>query len=207
VLKKIPFIIPSAPVLKTAPPRGDGWLHEVKFDGWRAQLHKDGDAVTVYSRNGKDLTARFPTIGDALIARPAKSVIIDAELVACDDDGKPDFGALMAGTRNSGNVCAWCFDLLAHNGRDLRPLPLVKRKDILRDILNSADDDTLRYSDEFPDPEKLLAAIESMGLEGIVSKLVEQPYRSGKNPGWVKVKSKTWRAANRDRWELFEQRR
>ena len=102
------------------------------------------------------------------------------------------------------NVCAWCFDLLAHNGHDLRPLPLVKRKDVLRDLLIGADDDTLRYSDEFPNPEKLLTAIESMGLEGIVSKLVEQPYRSGKNPGWVKVKSKAWRAGNRDSWEHFE---
>jgi bifunctional non-homologous end joining protein LigD len=204
VLKKLPFITPSAPVLKTAPPRGDGWLHEVKFDGWRAQLHKDGDVVTIYSRNGKDLTERFTFVRDSIAVLPASSAIIDAELVACDDDGKPDFGALMARTSNSGNVCAWCFDLLAHNGRDLCPLPLVKRKDMLRDILNAADDDTLRYADGFPDPEKLLAAIESMGLEGTVSKLVEQPYRSGKNPGWIKVKSKAWRAANRDRRELFQ---
>lgn len=203
MLKKLSFIIPSAPVLKTAPPRGDGWLHEVKFDGWRVQLHKDGDVITIYSRDGKDLTDRFSFVRDSIAALPASSAIIDAELVACDDDGKPDFGALMARTSNSGNVCAWCFDLLAHNGRDFRPLPLVKRKDMLRDILNAADDDTLRYADEFPDPEKLLAAIESMGLEGMVSKLVEQPYRSGKNPGWVKVKSKAWRAANRDRLVLF----
>jgi ATP-dependent DNA ligase len=156
-----------------------------------------------YRRDGKDLTDRFSFVRDSIAALPASSAIIDAELVACDDDGKPDFGALMARTSNSGNVCAWCFDLLAHNGRDFRPLPLVKRKDMLRDILNAADDDTLRYADEFPDPEKLLAAIESMGLEGMVSKLVEQPYRSGKNPGWVKVKSKAWRAANRDRLVLF----
>jgi bifunctional non-homologous end joining protein LigD len=106
VLKKLPFITPSAPVLKTAPPRGDGWLHEVKFDGWRAQLHKDGDAVTIYSRNGKDLTERFSFVRDSIAALPASSAIIDAELVACDDDGKPDFGALMARTSNSGNVCA-----------------------------------------------------------------------------------------------------
>ena len=85
-----------------------------------------------------------------------------------------------------------------------RLLHLVKRKDGLRDILNAADDDTLRYADEYPDPTKLLAAAESMGLEGIVSKLVEQPYRSGKNPGWVKVKTATWRAAKSDRWEMTE---
>ena len=88
--------------------------------------------------------------------------------------------------------------------QDARLLHLVKRKDGLRDILNAADDDTLRYADEYPDPTKLLAAAESMGLEGIVSKLVEQPYRSGKNPGWVKVKTATWRAAKSDRWEMTE---
>ena len=94
VLKQLSFIIPSAPVLKTAPPRGDGWLHEVKFDGLRAQLHRDGDVVKIYSRNGKDLTERFSFVRDSIAALPASSAVIDAELVACDDDGKPDFGAL-----------------------------------------------------------------------------------------------------------------
>jgi ATP-dependent DNA ligase len=74
---------------------------------------------------------------------------------------------------------------------------------MLRHLLNKADDHVLRFSEPFPDPVKLLAAAETQGLEGIVSKLGHQPYRSGKNPGWIKVKCRAWRESNRDRWELF----
>ena len=92
--KRNPFIIPSAPVLKRQPPTGPQWLHEVKFDGWRAQLHKAGDEVAIFTRKGHDYTKRFPAIRDSLLALPAKSAIIDAEIVVCDSDGKPDFKAL-----------------------------------------------------------------------------------------------------------------
>jgi bifunctional non-homologous end joining protein LigD len=80
-------------VLKAAPPSGDGWLHEVKFDGWRAQLNKRGDDVVIFSRNGHDYTGRFPAVRDSLLSLPARSAIIDAEIVVCDSDDKPDFDA------------------------------------------------------------------------------------------------------------------
>jgi bifunctional non-homologous end joining protein LigD len=203
VSPRSPFIVPSAPVLKTVPPRGDGWLHELKFDGWRAQLHKDRKTATIYSRNGKDLTERFPTIRDAVLALPLRA-IIDAELVASDDAGQPNFHALMARASKTANVCAWCFDLLSLNGRDFRSSSLVKRRIFLHALI--VDNDTLRYSNDFTDAEKLFAAAESMGFEGIVSKRDDQPYRSGKNPGWIKVKSKAWRAAHRGRSQLFQKR-
>jgi bifunctional non-homologous end joining protein LigD len=199
VLKRNPFIMPSAPVLKRQPPTGPQWLHEVKFDGWRAQLHKAGEDVTIFTRRGNDYTKRFPAIHYSLVSLPARSAIIDAEIVVCDSDGKPDFKALMDGA--AGDLCAWCFDLLELNGHDLRSERLEER---LRGLLNAADDHVLRFSDDFADPVKLLEATERMGLEGIVSKLRDQPYRSGKNPGWIKVKTPTWREANRDRWELFQ---
>ena len=104
----------------------------------------------------------------------------------------------------AGYPCAWCFDLLELNGRGLRRRTLIERKATLRHLLNKADDHVLRFSETFPDPAKLLAAAESQGLEGIVSKLGHQPYRSGKNPGWVSCR--TWREANKDRGELFEKR-
>ena len=85
------FITPSAPVLKAAPPSGDGWIHEVKFDGWRAQLHKLGDEVVIFTRNGHDYTRRVPAIRDSMLSLPVRSAIIDAEIVVCDGDGKPDF--------------------------------------------------------------------------------------------------------------------
>ena len=205
MLKRLPFIAPSAPVQKKRPPSGPDWLHEVKHDGWRSQLHVYGDTVAVYSRNGTDVSKRFRSISDALSELHVRSIIVDAELVACDDKGKPDFRALMSGGRHG--VCAWCFDLMHLNGHDLRPVPLTERRDLLRNLLIEADDHALRFSDDFPDPDKLLAAASRMGLEGIVSKRREQPYRSGRNSGWVKVKTATWREANRDRWELFEKQR
>jgi bifunctional non-homologous end joining protein LigD len=205
MLKRSPFIVPSAPVQKHQPPSGPKWLHEVKFDGWRAQLHKHGDDVAIFSRNGHDYTRRFPAIRDSLISLPTTSVIIDAEVVVCDSDGKPDFKALMEGATHE--VCAWCFDLLELKGCYCRERALVERKILLRKLLNKADDHRLRYSEGFSDPVKLLAVVERMGLEGIVSKLKTQPYRSGKNFGWVKVKCQEWRAANRNRWELFEKQR
>ena len=204
VLKRLPFIVPSTPVLKTRPPNGRDWLHEVKHDGWRAQLHINGDMATVYSRNGRDLSRRFRSIYDAISELHVRSIILDAELVACDDSGKPDFRELMFGAKHA--TCAWCFDLMHLNGRDLRPLPLGERRDLLRNLLIEADDHVLRFSDDFPNPDKLLSAASRMGLEGIVSKRRDQPYRSGPNSGWIKVKTETWRAANRDRWEMFGKR-
>jgi bifunctional non-homologous end joining protein LigD len=199
------FIVPSAPVLKKHPPTGPQWIHEVKFDGWRAQLHKSGDDVVIFSRNAKDLTSRFPAIHDSIDALPARSVIIDAEIVANDANGKPDFSALMSGKRD--NLCAWCFDLMELDGCDLTTFSLLERRIHLRHLLKRADDDRLRYSDEFGDPVQLLQVCEEMGLEGIISKLAHQSYKPGNNPGWIKVKARAWREANRDRWEMFQRKR
>ena len=112
-----------------------------------------------------------------------------AEAVACGPNGKPHFSLLMQ--NSTGALCAWCFDLLELNGRDLRSFPLMERRIRLRHLLAKAVEHALRYSDEFHDPVTLLAAVEQQGLEGIVSKLTYQPYRSAKNPGWIKVKTAT----------------
>ena len=134
----------------------------MKFDGWRAQLHKQGDDVTIYSRNGSNYTRRFPAIRDSLISLPARSAIIDAEIVVCDSDAKTGFQALMNGARTE--LCAWCFDLLKLNESDYRERGLIERKLLLRKLLIKADDDTLRYSEDFTDPIELLAVAERMVL-------------------------------------------
>ena len=201
---RTPFIEPSAPVLRSEPPRGSEWLHEVKHDGWRAQLHKAGDDVVVFSKTGADFTKRFRSIAAGVGALPARSAIIDAEIVVCDDDDRPSFGALMAGKQTA--LCAWCFDLMGLDNHDLRTEPLDNRRERLRQLLIDAGNRLLRFSEDFSDPEKLLAATERMGLEGIVSKRRDQFYRSGKNPAWIKVKTASWRAANRERYKLFEKR-
>ena len=103
------------------------------------------------------------------------------------------------------HLCVWAFDLLELNGRDLRELPLEKRKHSLQKLLNKTADNRLRYSESFDDGEKLLAHAEALGLEGIVSKRRDRPYRSVRCD-WVKVKCRAWREANKDRHELFKNR-
>ena len=93
-----------------------------------------------------------------------------------------------------------------HNGRDLRELPLLERKARLEKLIGAANADCLRYSEGFDDGLKLLAAADRLGLEGIVSKRRDAPYRSGKQCDWIKVKCATWREANKERWRLFEGR-
>jgi hypothetical protein len=174
----------------------------VKHDGWRAQLHKTGDAVTIYTRRGNDVTQRFRSVAEAVARLPARSIIIDAEIIACDANGAPDFYALTR--RAPHGCCAYCFDLLELDGTAYDMMGLVERRSPLRRLLKRGDGDMLRLSEVFDDPQALLAACEKRGLEGIVLKLRDERYRSGKNPGWVKVNTAAWRAANRDRWELFQ---
>lgn len=195
------FIPPSEPVEQNLPPQGKGWVHEVKFDGYRLQLHKDGDRGFIWSKNGKDFTARFRDIAKAVAELPCKTCILDAEGVALDAEGRPDFRALVGGQKHS--RVAWCFDLLEIDGRDMRAFPLLTRRVRLAALLKKAGNELLRMSDTFPDPMKLLAALDERQLEGIVSKRSDQPYVSGKNRGWIKVKCHAWREANRNRGELF----
>ena len=105
VLRPLRFV-PPAPVERSRPPKGPDWLHEVKFDGYRCQLLKGGARVAILSRNGKEFTGRFSGIWEALRDLPAKSAIIDAEIVACREDGAPDFRALHSGNYSDEVLCA-----------------------------------------------------------------------------------------------------
>jgi len=205
MLKAGTFVVPSAPVLRAAPPQGDGWLHEVKFDGWRAQLHKVNGKGVVFSRRGSDISRRFRVVAEAVTRLRCDSVIIDAEIVVSGEDGAPDFEALMKG--DTGQLCAWCFDVLLLDGVDLRKLPLAERKKALRRVLKNKKAGVLRYSEAFKDGDALMASAEEMALEGVVSKKADQAYVSGRNRGWVKSKTAGWRRRNRNRGELFGQSR
>ena len=178
-------------------------MHEVKFDGYRVQLHKAGKDVVIFSRNGADFTSRWPAIAYALQHLPAKSAIIDAEVVAFNAKGMPDFAALHRRRAKPEVFCAWAFDLLELNGKDQRPQPLSARRAKLAKLLKRFDNSFLRFSEGFTDADKLLAECERLGLEGIVSKRQDQPYRSIRSD-WTKVKTKAWREANRNRGELFK---
>ena len=160
--------------------------------------------MVVLSRNGKEFTGRFSGVWDALRSPPAKSAIIDAEIVACRENGVPDFKALHSGNYSDDTLCAWCFDLMKLDGVDLTPLPLMARKMKLGTLLKRYDHGSLRYSEPFSDPEKLLLECSRRGLEGIVSKRKDAPYRSGRCD-WIKVKCAHWKEANKDRGDLFAQ--
>jgi bifunctional non-homologous end joining protein LigD len=196
------FIPPSAPIIRREPPVGPEWIHELKHDGFRAQLHLRAGVALVYGKNGGDLTRRFRAIAAAVEALPHESVILDAELVACDPEGTPNFYAILRGAKDG--CCAYCFDLLELDGRSLVARPLEERRGLLRRAMRRAPRDTLRLSEAFDDPHGLLAACEREGLEGIVSKRRDAPYVSGTRGGWVKVKTAAWREANRERHKLFE---
>lgn len=203
MLKRIPFIRPMAPTLTKTPPTGPEWSHEVKFDGWRAQIHLDDGEATIFSKGGSDLTKRFRALRPVLDQIPARRAILDCELVACGPDGMPCFKTLMAYRKTDAPLCLWAFDLLALDGVRLLPLPLYERRARLADLITATVSEHIQCSGAFDDPMKLLATCERMGLEGIVSKKRDAPYRPGPTRAWLKTKTVSWREANRDRWEQF----
>src|SRR5262245_46588515 len=107
------FIPPCSPIRAKEVPAGDGWLHEVKFDGYRVQVHKVGSRVIVYSRNGHDFTDRFPSIAQLLHELPAKAAVLDGEVVASNTDGSPNFARLHVRWTRPGTIRLWAFDRLS----------------------------------------------------------------------------------------------
>jgi bifunctional non-homologous end joining protein LigD len=200
-VSRVQFIPPALPKLRASPPSGEAWLHEVKLDGFRVQLYKHGRAATIYSKNGADFTRRSPAIATAVLAIPVSSCIIDGELVAADASGEPDFRALLHG-RTRG-ACVYAFDLMEWGGRDSEQL-LAQRRAQLEAILKRGASRLIRFCESFPDADTLLAECTRRGLEGIVSKRKDAPYRSGTRSGWIKVKTPEWKKANRYRAKLFE---
>jgi bifunctional non-homologous end joining protein LigD len=203
-VSRVQFIPPALLRLRPSPPTGEGWQSELKFDGYRVQLHKAGLSSTMYGKNGGDFTRRFPRIAAAVLGLPTRSCVIDGELIAAGRHGQPDFVALLHGRHAA--TCVYCFDLLEVNGNDLREQALVQRRARLQALLARAKCDLLRFSEAFPDADALLAECSRRGLEGIVCKRKDAPYRSGTRSGWVKVKTLEWRADNRWRGEFFERR-
>jgi bifunctional non-homologous end joining protein LigD len=154
------FIPPCCPIPAKAVPTGDAWLHEVKFDGYRVQIHKAGRNVTIFSRNGHVFTQRFETIAYMLRELPARAAIIDGEIVANARNGVPDFARLHLHHGSADGLHLWCFDLLGLNGKDWREHALEKRQDRLRALLACFDCPADRASEAFTDGSKLLRAAE-----------------------------------------------
>ena len=204
------FVDPCCPTPRREPPSGDGWLHEIKHDGYRAQVQVTDGAAHIFTRRAYDWAARMPTIAAAVSALPVKSVILDGELVAVDAKGQPVFYELPAAitarpTRVTARLIYYAFDLLYLDGYDLRGASLVGRKQLLEALLDNARGlQLIRYVEHLDaDASVVLEHVCKLGLEGIVSKRADALYRSGKRPEWVKTKCPAWREANKDRFELM----
>jgi bifunctional non-homologous end joining protein LigD len=192
------FIAPCLPIKAKQPPRGDGWLHEIKHDGFRVIARKDGDRVRLYTRNGHDFSHRFLLIVEAVAALRSRSCIIDGEAVCCDEDGVPSFDRIRY-RRHDASVFLYAFDLIALNGDDLRREPLEIRKATLASVLRRAAPG-LRLNEhiEHEDGGTVFRHACKMGLEGIVSKRKDSPYRSGRTPDWLKMKNPACEAVRRE---------
>ena len=185
------FVEPQTCKLASNPPPAGGWAHEIKFDGYRMQMRVEGGKVVLRSRSGLDWTHRFPEI--AADAGDWPDGLVDGEIVALDQKGMPSFPGLTTALSSgkTGGLVFYVFDLLFQEGLDVRELPLTERKQRLAEMMDAreARDGRLRYVDHFITPGG--AVLESacrMDLEGIVSKRVEAPYRSGRGESWVKSK-------------------
>jgi bifunctional non-homologous end joining protein LigD len=171
-----------------APPAGDEWLHEIKYDGYRIVARIEEGEVRLISRNGKDWTKEFPQIARALGRLPAGTALLDGEVAAVLPSGATSFQALQRRAEGASPLAYFAFDLLHLDGWDLRPVKLVDRKEVLRRLLESAPP-SLRFSDHVRGrgPEFFEAARKS-GLEGVVSKRADAPYREGRGGDWRKAK-------------------
>jgi bifunctional non-homologous end joining protein LigD len=184
------FVAPELAKLVETPPEGRDWVHEVKFDGYRMQMRVEDGVTRLFTRKGLDWTAKFPEIAADGGALP--DCLIDGEICATGKDGNSDFGALQLALSDgrTGRLIFFAFDCLHAAGRDLRALSLTERKAALKLVLNHAGrKPRLRF---VPHSTKsgalLLKAACKAGREGIVSKRLAAPYRSGRTGDWTKEK-------------------
>ncbi|MGH6702003.1 MAG: DNA ligase D [Bradyrhizobium sp.] len=188
------FVAPQLCRLVDRPPNGEGWCHEIKFDGYRVQLRVEKGNATLKTRKGLDWTDKFGAIASEGGTLP--DALIDGEIVALDQDGAPDFSTLQAAISDgkTDNLIFFAFDLLLTGAEDIRPLPLAQRKQRLKKLLEArpktkAKGLRLRYVEHFESSgEAVLQSACKLSLEGIVSKELGAPYRSGRSDHWTKAK-------------------
>jgi bifunctional non-homologous end joining protein LigD len=186
------FVSPQLATLMKEAPRGNEWLHELKFDGYRLLCHLQRGHVRLWTRNRKDWTDKFPNVVKALQSLKVQSAILDAEVVAMDSSGRSSFQMLQQAihkTAGKGLVLE-IFDLIYIEGFNIQRTPLVERKRVLEEVVASVrSHQVLRYSDHVEgNGAKFLQQACDFGIEGIVSKLADSPYESTRSHNWQKVK-------------------
>jgi ATP-dependent DNA ligase len=188
---------PCIPTRGTKVPAGPDWLHEVKMDGYRLIVQREGKRVRLFTRNGYDWSDRYPQITEAALRNRSTSFVIDGEAVLLGVDGRPDFDGLHSRRQNN-EVHFYAFDVLVSGGEDLRKLPLTMRKANLAQLLARRVDgiflSDFEQGEIGPDLFRHACLLE---LEGLVSKRKDSRYRAGVSRDWVKVKNPNSPAMNR----------
>ena len=185
---QVSFIEPMDCLSVSKLPEGLGWIWEIKLDGYRALAVKSGSGVTLLSRRRKSLNRQFPNIVEALADLPAGTVV-DGEVVAIDESGRPDFNLLQHFRAESSRIQYYIFDLLFWKDRDLTRLPLIERRALLKSVVVIRDK-RIRIADYFDAaPKDLLSAVREQRLEGIIGKRKDSLYQPGKRSGaWIKYR-------------------
>jgi bifunctional non-homologous end joining protein LigD len=190
VSTRLRFIEPQLASPVEQPPEGKHWIHEIKHDGYRCQVLLERGQARVFTRNGFDLTDRYPSFARAAANLKCQSAIIDGEAIVQNGDGASDFEALASAMRQRPhNIILYAFDLLHLNGTDLRQQTLMERRANLKQLIEADSNSRIQFSDEFHgEGDALFKACAERGLEGIVSKHALAPYRSGRSKTWLKTK-------------------
>jgi bifunctional non-homologous end joining protein LigD len=179
------FIDPALASSIMKVPSGERWLHEIKFDGYRVQVHLANETIRVFTRRGHDWTNRFKKIADDAWHVSASSAIIDGEVVVPAADGTTDFSVLQNELKGRSNkIVMIAFDLLYLNGYDLPRLPLIQRKQLLKKLVTGT---AVQFSESFEiDGNEMYEHACKVGLEGVVSKVRDSKYPVGRSNDWVK---------------------
>jgi bifunctional non-homologous end joining protein LigD len=186
------FVAPQLATLVDRVPQGDDWLHEIKFDGYRILCRISNGEVSLITRNRQDWTERLSFLAEAAAELPVEQALLDGEVVALNENGTTNFQLLQnsLSAHTSDNLAYYVFDLLHLNGNDLMPLPLLTRKETLAEILKAKSGSSpIRYSEHWlGQGDRLYDEACRSGLEGVISKRADQPYRSGRGRDWLKIK-------------------
>jgi len=182
------FVEPMECLSVSKLPAGLEWLWEIKLDGYRALAVKSGTGVTLFSRRRKSMNRQFPYIVEALADLPAGTVV-DGEVVAIDESGRPDFNLLQHFRAESSRIQYYVFDLLCWKDRDLTRLPLIERRALLKSVV-ALRDKRIKISDYIEAaPDALLSAVREQGLEGGIGKRKDSLYQPGERSGaWIKYR-------------------
>jgi bifunctional non-homologous end joining protein LigD len=186
------FVAPCLATLADKPPDTDNWVHEIKFDGYRMQARVDRGKIRLLTRKGLDWTSKFPVIASSLANLPVDNALVDGEIVSEESNGISSFSLLQQDLKSGRNdrMVFYVFDLLHLDGADLRPLPLTARKATLSSLVEDLPErGPIRLSESLSERgTTLLRHACKLGLEGIISKLADAPYQSGRGRDWIKAK-------------------